>query len=346
MKSRMILPLALLVIPLTTHGQNSTSAAAKTSPPSSVSSHLQIAASARVLNAGSTLAGKSRCDDNGSIYARLLYPEDDNATMVPVQRIKPDGNVAGRFKVSDAGPDISAMDFFVSGDGNVYEGAFTRDGKTVHILEFSGDGLLRSNVTLNSEFFSPYQIAVFGSGEFLVSGLHGLHLQTPFTAVFDAKGKLVKEIYEPEDEDSRRKAEAGDAAFSSSGHSNYFVSDGDVTVGPDGNAYLLRATSPALIYVISQAGEVIRKLSVESPDPGWVARIIRPASGRLAISFVEKPYFYGIIRVVDLQGNPIVDYISDDRNIYPGLLACYTSLGLTFINTDGKDVHLYKAQPK
>jgi hypothetical protein len=350
MKFRMILLVALFAIPLTTHGQNSPAATPKASPPPVVSSHLQITASTKAQSVGSTLVGNAKCDDDGNIYARTEHPEDedDNGTKVPVQRIRPDGSVTGSFRVTDAGPDISAMDFFVSGDGKVYEDAWTHDGKFVHILEFSSDGSLKSNLALDPETsIYPYQIAVFKSGEFLVSGLHGLHVQTPFTAVFDTKGKLIKKIYEPEDEDSRQKAEAGDAAFvSDSGYGNYYASHGDVALGSDGNAYLLRAVSPALIYVISPKGEVVRKLRIESSDPGWVARTIRSASGRLAISFAQRGHFNGIIRVVDLQGNAIVDYISDDKNIYPGFLSCYTPMGLTFLTTDGKDVHLYKAALK
>src|SRR5579863_8871489 len=306
MKFGMILLVALFVIPLTTRAQNSVAATPMVSPPSAVSSRLQITASTKVPSVGSTLVGSAKCDDDGNIYARTEHPGDDNydGTKAPVQKIKPDGSVVESYKVTDAGTDISAMDFFVSGDGKVYEDAWTQEGKFVHVLEFSGDGSLKTNIPLDPEnSIYPYQIAVFRSGEFLVSGLHGLHLQTPITAVFDAKGKLIKNIYEPEDEESRQKAEAGDAAFiSDSGYGNYYASHGDVALGSDGNAYLLRAVSPALIYVISPKGEAIRKMRIESRDPGWVARTIRPASGRLAVSFAQRGYLDGIIRVVDLEG--------------------------------------------
>ena len=46
----------------------------------------------------------------------------------------------------------------------------------------------------------------------LVSGVTGKDLRTPYTALFEANGKLVKEIYEAEDEDARRKA-SGDTDF-------------------------------------------------------------------------------------------------------------------------------------
>lgn len=346
MKLCLILLIGMCVIPLTTTGQNSP-AARKSSPPAAVSAHLQLTASAKVSDGGA-LVGKARCDDDGNIYIRLARADDHVGTKLPIQKIKPDGNVTATFKVTDAGPDIDAMDFFVSGTGKVYEEAWDRIGR-MHVLEYSSDGSLKSNVILDTEPpVFPYQIAVFRSGEWLVSGLHGPHLYTPFTAVFDSRGKLIKKIYDTEDEDSRKKAEAGDGAFiTDAGTGNNSVYEGDAVAGSDGNVYLLRAISPALIYVISAKGEIIRKLRIDSPDSGLLAQRIRTADGRLAVSFLANNSTVGITKVVDFQGNPIVDYVSDDERIYPGLPGCYTPQGFAFVDDDGADnVYLRTAVPK
>jgi hypothetical protein len=47
-----------------------------------------------------------------------------------------------------------------------------------------------------------FHLAVFKSGEYLVAGLTGKNSHTPFKAVFAADGRLVKKIYEPEDEEA------------------------------------------------------------------------------------------------------------------------------------------------
>ncbi len=347
MKLILILLVAMYATCSLSLGQNSPTAAGKTPTTGAISSHLELIASAKVLDGGA-LVGRGRCDDGGNIYIRLAHVEDHSGPKLPVKRISPDGSVAATFKVADAGPDIHAMDFFVSGSGEVYEGAWDQGG-SMHVLEFSSDGSLKSNLILDTEPpVFPYQIAVFKSGELLLSGLHGRHLHTPFTAVFDAKGRLIKEIYEPEDEATRQKADAGDPALvRDTGNSNYSVDEGDVVAGSDGNVYLLRALSPALIYVISSKGEVVRKLQIDSPDPGLVARRLRSLPGRLAISFLERSSTIGITRVVDFQGNPIVDYASDDERISPGLPGCYTHQGFTFVSVDGHDnVTLRQAEPR
>jgi hypothetical protein len=96
---------------------------------------------------------------------------------------------------------------------------------------------------------------------------------------------LVKEIYEPEDEEARLKAENGDTAYTRSNAGNRFVGFGDVAAGSDGNVYLLRGTSPALVYVVSPAGQVLRKLHIDPGTPDFVAGEIKLHAGRLAIGF-------------------------------------------------------------
>ncbi len=217
------------------------------------------------------------------------------------------------------------------------------------LLNIPADGSFKSRTRLDAEFFTPYQIALFRSGEFLLSGTAGPQDRTPFTAVFGADGKLIKKIYEPEDENSRQRAESGDRDFlsDSTNAGNTFVWYGDAVAGSDGNVYLLRSTSPALIYVISPRGEVMRKLRIDSGNSALVARTLRPGPGRLAISFLERYSTKGIIKVVDLQGNPIADYGSDDEGTYPGLPGCYVSGAFAFLVGDSDhNVYLHKAGPK
>ncbi len=145
----------------------------------------------------------------------MARSNDHVATKLAIQKITPDGERSRNFKVSDAGPGIDAMDFYVTGTGKVYEEAWDRLGR-IHVLEYLADGTLQSNVILDTEPpVFPYQIAVFESGEWLVSGLHGRDLFTPFTAVFDSEGKLIKKIYETEDEDSRKKSRGWEMELSS-----------------------------------------------------------------------------------------------------------------------------------
>lgn len=350
MKSRSILVTALCFAPLlTTLSQDKGTGARTTSvaPPT-----LVVTAEMKTPFAGG-LAGRAKCDSDGNIYLR---PTDAEASMkyhpisaLPIRKLRPDGSLAGSFGIADTSPGLLAVDFFVAADGKVYQAARSDSEQAVYIVSYSPEGLVRSKVRLEGEFFIPYEIVVFGTGEFLVSGIHGSYNWTPFTAVYGGNGKLIKEIYEPEDEDARKRAEEGEAGFrpESMESSNDFVVRGDAALGSDGNAYLLRAASPALIYVISPKGEIVRKLRIPSPESGLSAGTLRPAPGLLAIGFLENGKNTGAIRVVDYSGGLVVTYTSGDRRIYPGLLACYRPERLTFLSLEnGDNMRLNTAEPK
>jgi hypothetical protein len=219
----------------------------------------------------------------------------------------------------------------------------------VYVVSYSSDGSLRSKAKLDAEFFVPYQIAVFPSGELLVSGINGPYNRTPVTAVFTADGKLIKQIYEPEDEDGRKRADAGEAGFRPADmeSSNDFVVRGDAELGSDGNVYLLRAGSPALIYVISAKGEIQRKLRIPSPDSGLTAERLKSAPGSLAISFLRPGMNTGTIEVVDFKGRHVATLASSDQRMYPGLLGCYSPKGFTFLSLEeGGNVRIATAAMK
>jgi hypothetical protein len=183
---------------------------------------------------------------------------------------------------------------------------------------------------------------VFKDGGYLLIGLAGKDHRTPYTAVFDANGKLVKNIYEPEDEEARQKAEGRDIAYSRSNAGNRFVGLGDVAIGSDGNAYLLRGASPTLVYVISPSGKVVRKLLIDAGGAEFVARDIKSYGGRLAIGFVGPD---NLVIVTDLNGKTIANYrIARRKPDWPAL-ACYDSQGFTFVTTYAeKELYLLKAK--
>ncbi len=318
---------------------------------SSTMTGLQVTAEAKMTFA-SSIAGRARCDSGGNVYFRPTDSETSRkyhpTSALPIWKIKPDGSRNASFSIADAAPGLLAIDFFVAADGRVYQAARAGLENSVYAISYDRDGSLLSKVKLQSEFFIPYEIAVFPSGEMLVSGIHGPYNRTPFTAVYRGDGRLVKEIYEPEDEDARRRAEAGEPGFRPDGmdSSNDFVVRGDAALGSDGNVYLLRATSPALIYVISVKGEVIRKLHIGAPGSKLSAERLRAAPGNLAVGFLEKGTNAGMILVTDYQGNPVKTYAPADKKMYPGLIGCYGTRTFTFLSMeDGDTLHVNTAEP-
>jgi hypothetical protein len=182
-----------------------------------------------------------------------------------VQEITGEAIPVGSFPVE--GHTFSVHDSRVYFSGGVNQGAV--------VAEVARGSSVKIQNKLQLDFFVDVtHLAVFKSGEYLVVGLAGSigerapHLRTPLTAVFARDGRLVKKIYEPQDEDARQKAEGSDPKYlrccSDSG--NEFVGwNADVAAGSDGNVYLMHGTSPPLIYVISPAGDVVRKFRI---DPG------------------------------------------------------------------------------
>jgi hypothetical protein len=283
MKFRAILLAALFALSLKSPGQER--GASLASPPlPAESTNLEVTAETKVPFLGG-LAGRAKCDAEGNVHLRPTDGETFEryhpTSALPIRKIKPDGSLAGSFSVADAWPGLWAIDFFVTADGKVYQAARSETDRSVYLVSYLPNGSPGSKIRLDADLFVPYQLAVFPSGEFLVSGIHGAENRTPFTAVFSADGKLVKEIYESEDEDSRRRAEAGEVGFRPNAidSSNDFIAKGDVAAGSDGNVYLLRAASPALVYVISSKGEVVRKLRIESPGSGLSAARLKSSRG-------------------------------------------------------------------
>jgi hypothetical protein len=350
MSFRVILLTALCLAPLAASSQDKVGPSAMLS--ASAATNLQITAEAKTPFVGG-LAGRAKCDGQGNIYFRPTDAESSRKyhpiSALPIRKLRSDGTLAGSFSLADVAPGLLAVDFFVTADGTVYQAARSESDHAVYVVSYSPNGALQSKVKLDGDFFIPYQIAVFKSGEMLISGINGPYNRTPSTAVYGANGKLIREIYEPEDEDARKRAQAGEPGFRPDNidSSNDFVVRGDAALGSDGNAYLLRAASPALIFVISPKGEVVRKLRIEPPEPALWAGRLKSAPGTLAISFLQKGTNVGVIEVVDYLGNPTATYAASDGRMYAGLLGCYSPKRFTFLSlAAGDGLHLNTAEPK
>jgi hypothetical protein len=156
--------------------------------------------------------------------------------------------------------------------------------------------------------------------------------------LFDGTGKLLRKIYEPEDEEARIKREAGEYDFVPEGTpdtGNYFAIKGDAALGSDGNVYLLRSTG--LLYVISHKGDVLRKMRIAPPEPGMVAYALKAAQDKLAALFLYRGKAVGRIQVIDYEGRPIAERA--DPGTANAFLACYATLGTSegFAVADFKD---------
>jgi len=339
MNSRFVILLLAVLLPWGVCAQEAGNGAASQAATQSLSVRptIGIASSLRTQFPGPTF-NRVACDGSGNLYARRFQGDKGRE---PVEEIARTGALIRSFKVDDPSLNLSIGDFFVGPQDELYMLGWSMEhvhsGGRVYIAQFGRDGSLKSKTQVISEEMFPSSLAVFKSGEFLLTGRQGPGDNTPFTGVFASTGRLIAKIYEPEDEDLRKKADAGDAsAHDARLYGNTAVSLGGAVGGWDGNVYVMRRTSPALIYVISPKGEVVRKLRIDPGDSTSLPEELQSSADRLAISFAA-PDGTRFVKVVDLKGNDVAEYQMPSE--WAGALACYDARTFTFLSpgSDGSN---------
>ena len=230
----------------------------------------------------SVTAGPVRCDPHGDIYLRVASAPDVSHQLLT--RIGRDGDMTtfGPGKVSDAELNEWRMaDFAVSNVVWVLGG--TPSSKS-YVLRFDPKGEYKGAVTLDADFH-PQQIAVFDSGDFLLSGVKqtgsgtDAHF-TPVTAMFDKSGKFLKPIALEENGESSEKQEPA---------KSYQQVGAAITLGEAeswaGEVYVLWAAAKPAVYVISAGGMVLRRLVLETPAGDGKPVAMRVAQSQIAVEF-------------------------------------------------------------
>lgn len=265
------------------------------------------------------------CDEEGRSYVKLVKPGP--GWDGPLLRLSRKGVLEAEFDTEGALVNMYA----VRPNGGV--AMVHLDGATKVVDNFGPDGKRESSVRLEIPpiGFFPSQIAVFRSGQLLISGLQYRPGYIASTGVYDPTGRLVKQFVLDGDAEIERAVEAGDARYTRSPRGfNEAVSRSVAIAGDDGLVYLMRATSPATVYVISAAGDVIRKIVVRAPtDTGLPAFGIRVVKNKLAVKFdrscvgsLDLDCEGAAYTVVDATtGKKLADYEAAEET--DGPIACY-----------------------
>ncbi|MDP9266718.1 MAG: hypothetical protein M3P27_00145 [Acidobacteriota bacterium] len=292
-----------------------------------------------------------KCDQDGKLYLQFMgdpmAPAEDTKAVTRISR-KAEVDTQFALKNADLGDQYSGVDYAVDSDGQIAMLAETPDGYIV--VRFDKEGKMKSKFQLENRF-KPFLLALFKSGQLLIAGTeaptdNSPNLGTiPFTAIFDDSGKLLKEISFEEDKQFAKGSAEGDRRYVPSGNpnTNRAVTLGETLSGDDGNVYVMRWTSPAIVYVVSPGGVIVRKLTIDPHNREMVPRSMFLSKGRLAIQFADskKP----LLMVADAQSGRVEATYAGNLELGGGL-ACYTSEELTFVgNKDGK-LALNFAQPQ
>jgi hypothetical protein len=275
------------------------------------------------LNAGMLLL-PAKCDRDGNVYLRDVTEgvhaiHKLNAEGKQVALFQPDPPTAGSKPIAEGY-------FSVGKDGYVYELVGSWEDRKNHVLIYRPDGTLKTDVSLETGFaWIPAQVAAFPSGNFLVTGLKYDHRRTnsvklPFTGVFGPDGSLLKEVKLEDDDMIHDMAVVGDSRVTApeAPGVNHAVELGDMDAANDGNIYLMRRLSPAIVYAISPEGEVVRRFTVEAGQRDSMPESMHIAGNRIAVEFYE------LIKIVDLEGRELTTYAPHELPL-EGALGCYST---------------------
>lgn len=298
------------------------------------------------------MVGPMKCDADGNVYVRLY---DEVLQMrAPVKKIDAEGQVQASFAIGKD-PEFQdarggGQDFFISSEGDFYQLATSKSGH--YIVKFGKDGSYKSKVKLEPGL-TPFRFAAFPEGEFLLSGLVSATpedpvLRTPLTVLIDANGKVLRRISLDADEQLEQASAIGDSDVVPPGRTggNRAVNLGSAVAASDGNVYLMRWTSPAVLYGISAGGEVVRKMTVDPGIPGLKPLGLHAAEGRLAVMFRNQETREAIFKVVSLAtGDEVATYQSD--SLGPAFI-CYSvdPERFTFLTTNDGRLAVMHAEPR
>ena len=301
-----------------------------------------------VSEMGGAFMGSSKCDADGNLYVRKYAV--DRPLLGPVVKIDSDGKRTALFDPV-AFPQLQldrADAFSPASDGGLYQIAQSGVVKPrIYVLLFSPDGSPSSPIRLEADF-EVYSFAAFLNGNLLVSGMDR-DVRNPHdsgrtvTEVFSADGRLLAQLSNDQPPDPANKAGKPRPA----GNIGKLAPTLDLTeaeVGIDGNLYALRNSSPALIYVISPAGKILRTLKVKAPAAGARPGTFHVSGNRLAVSFGNDDS--QVLVVIDAQtGRGIATYV--DHENPEASFACYSADDgvFTFLNLgEGNALEVIRAE--
>jgi len=293
-----------------------------------------------------------RCDADGNVYMRP-YGMGFKFGWGQILKFNPKGELTVTFS-PQAG--FLPSQFFVAGDGTVYVLAVdqkqladdgdkdSRRAPDNYILRYRSDGTFDGKTKLDAKFIPSGSFVVFPSGEILVSAIEaatgvGQPPSTPFTSLFDQNGAFVKKISGKEDEWIAKAVESHDTAKVVPGHgANPAVAMGQAIIGSDGNAYVMRKTLPAVVYVISSGGSLVRTLTLSSGDPPKFPSILLENRGQLAIVFQNAGPSEPRLKLFETGTGKEIQTVNVQPRFGAGA-ACFNPPNFTFVRVeDGKFV--------
>jgi len=220
--------------------------------------------------------GQTLCDDDLSMYDHLAT---GSYRQTVILRTALSGNESTLYKLPYEFADSTAfMDFSVTPDGQVTALVEDEQGHSIR-FDFDSEGKANSHAQLAlPDQVAGDKIAVFPNGTMLFSG----HYRRD--AAPDVKGKRYLGLFQASGKLLRRVNESGMGDIDLDLPAQH-IPEGAITVGKDGNAYLLTTNK---VYVISASGRIQKKILIGKPDGGFSAVAVQYSEGLLVVSFAKQ----------------------------------------------------------
>jgi hypothetical protein len=272
--------------------------------------------------------GNAQCDSDLNLYAQTGAP--DSVSLLKLAR---DGSKYELYSVpADVAGNVAFRSFSVTPSGELRALADTHDHQT-YVFEWRSDPSNPDRIKLDvPEHLTTKSIAVFQRGTMLVAGYfskgadeqeHG----NPFIAVFQPSGKLAVRI----------TPRFGGVNLASLRTKLY---EGASAVGDDGFIYLLRSDE---VVVISESGQVVRRMPFKKPDSSLLATRVDESGGVVLVQLdgengVGKPFRVEYLALDASTGKRRGLYVPESK-LGNNLVCFIRNEGLTFLTVkDDKQV--------
>jgi hypothetical protein len=258
-----------------------------------------------------------KCDARGNIYVvysgspQSVLSQSNGVAVLGISKISPGDKSVTAYplpSISDYS-NLLRFGFDVDSTGAVYAlvaaerqpGSGDKPKPAWLVVKYNDDGTINSYSEIGDEpgkRIQPLRLAVFGDGDFLLSGTTaGKDELGTFAGVFDRQGAFVAPLKLGEAVAHAKKPQAPGAG-AASGQSappesakaaqqknavKQQAAKRDETrenpvslesstlsfSSPDGNIYVLQGTSSATLYAVSPSGEIVRKFFLKPPARGF-----------------------------------------------------------------------------
>jgi len=290
------------------------------------------------------------CDEDGNVYLGA------ETWAGSIRKLNPKGDLLTTFD-RYSNPDIEvygAGSYALTPDGDLYTWVGNKKDRYFYVIVFGPDGKYKSKIKIDPGFpWIPGPFAVFRNGNLLMTGQEYdrdvRQTMLPFTALFRSDGKLLKEVWLEDDERIYNQARGGDPKLTSISvpANNRAVSWGRVQTGNDGNIYIMRWLSPAVFYVVSPSGEVVRRFTVDPGRSGLLPVTMHISANRIAVLFREEGTREQQMKIVDLNGEEVATYDAtspEPKKPLGAAFACYSAKSgrFNFLATDDERRILFR----